>query len=244
MNLIETATAYLERDRVLHINMLEVLRRGSVEELTASSKGVLLYERGCGAWMMSAQPGEAERLLDLVPGDCDLFVGHDMAYFHRIQERWGLSGQQICYSAAYLKKEPVPIPDFDGELRLLGPEWARWVYEHYSHPFGGVAYIEGAIRRGMLGLFLKGSTEPAGFVGFHEEGSIGMLEVLPAYRRRGLGEILQRAAVNLALERGAYPFGQVFDDNSASLSLQQKVGMTLSRTKMFWLMKDDENGTA
>ncbi|MFQ8759116.1 MAG: GNAT family N-acetyltransferase [Intestinimonas sp.] len=32
-----------------------------------------------------------------------------------------------------------------------------------------------------------------------------MLEVLPAWRRRGLGELLLRAAVNRALERGALP---------------------------------------
>ncbi|MFQ9917932.1 MAG: GNAT family N-acetyltransferase [Flavonifractor plautii] len=53
----------------------------------------------------------------------------------------------------------------------------------------------------MLGAFVDGTL--AGFAGFHGEGSIGLLEVLPAYRRRGLGEALLRGAVRLALERGA-----------------------------------------
>lgn len=237
MNPKDMALSFLERDRILHINMLEVLRRGSARILYAGPDGVLLFEQGCGGHMLAAEPAAADRLLDLVPGDCDVFVGHDMAYFQAVAERFGLTDSQICFSAAYLGQSPLSVPEFGGELRLLGPEWARWVYEHYSHAFGGVAYIEAAADRGMLGAFLDGAKEPAGFVGFHEEGSIGMLEVLPAYRRRGLGEILQRAAVNLALERGAYPFGQVFDDNTASLALQKKVGMTLSRTRMFWLMK-------
>ncbi|MFQ7452543.1 MAG: GNAT family N-acetyltransferase [Flavonifractor plautii] len=38
----------------------------------------------------------------------------------------------------------------------------------------------------MLGAFVDGTL--AGFAGFHGEGSIGLLEVLPAYRRRGLGK--------------------------------------------------------
>ena len=71
-------------------------------------------------------------------------------------------------------------------------------------------------------------------MGFHEEGSIGLLEVLPHRRRLGLGEILQRSAVNLALERGQLAFGQVFYTNTASLTLQRRVGMELSEGRMFW----------
>lgn len=238
MNDVQAAAVFLERDRALHVNLLEVLRRGSGEVSYAGPDGVLLYDRGCGGWMMAAAPGRAAELLAAVPADCDTFVGHDMAYFEAARARLGLPLYQVCYSAVYLGREKLPIPDFGGELRLMGPEWAPWIYARYSHPFGGLAYIEGALARGMLGAFVDGAAEPAGFVGFHGEGSIGMLEVLPAYRRRGLGEVLQRAAVGLALDRGAIPFGQIIEDNDASLALQKKVGMTLSEGKMFWLMEE------
>lgn len=42
-------------------------------------------------------------------------------------------------------------------------------------------------------------------------------------------------AVRLALERGQYAFGQVFTDNQASLALQRKVGMTVSKDTLYWL---------
>ena len=93
--------------------------------------------------------------------------------------------------------------------------------------------MEGAVARGMLGAFVEG--EPAGFVGFHAEGTIGMLEVLPPYRRRGVGEALLRGAVRLALERGQYAFGQVFTDNAPSLALQRKVGLAVSEEILYWL---------
>lgn len=235
----EAAQAYLRRDPVLYANLLEALRRGSAELLEAGEGGVLLYERGCGAYMMSAaSPAVAGRLLGMVSADCDLFVGHELAYFEQAKARWGFPLSQICYSAAYLGTEPLPLPAFDGALRPLDRTWAPWILRHYSHAFGGLPYMEEAVRRGVLGAFPTGSNHPAGFVGFHEEGSIGMLEVLPAWRRRGLGELLLRAAVNRALERGALPFAQVIEDNAPSLALQQKAGLTLSGTRMFWLMRE------
>ena len=58
----EAAQAYLRRDPVLYANLLEALRRGSAELLEAGEGGVLLYERGCGAYMMSAaSPAAAGR---------------------------------------------------------------------------------------------------------------------------------------------------------------------------------------
>ena len=167
--------------------------------------------------MLAAEPDAAEAFLDRIPAGCDLFVGHDMAYFDLARARFGLPYREICWSAAYLDKVPLSVPAFGGELRLLDRSWAPWLTAHYSHDFGGAAYMERAADRGIIGAFVEG--RPAGFVGFHDEGSIGMLEVLPAYRRRGLGEILQRAAINLALERGRFPFGQVIDGNTASLEL-------------------------
>ncbi len=234
MTQIETALAYLGRDPVLYVNLLEVLRRDSAVLVEAGSDGLLLFDQGSGAWMMSAQGERAyRRLIPRVPPNCDQFVGHELWYKDRVAELFCLEGEQVCYSAAWPGRTPPELPAFGGEVRLLTPDWAPWVEEHYSHSFGGVAYVEKAIKRGMLGVFLDGTC--AGFVGFHDEGSIGMLEVLPEYRHRGLGVVLQKAAVRLALERGKFAFGQVLEDNAPSLALQRKVGMVLSKTKMFWL---------
>lgn len=234
MTKMETAMAYLGRDPILYVNLLEVIRRDSAVVTEAAPDGLLLFDQGSGAWMMSAAgEGAFRRLMAQVPGNCDLFVGHEMWYQDRVAQRLGLDDGQICYSAAWPGRTPPELPDFGGEVRLLTPEWAPWVEAHYSHSFGGLTYVEKAIRRGMLGIFLDGSC--AGFVGFHDEGSIGMLEVLPAYRQQGLGEVLQKAAIRLALDRGKFAFGQIIEDNAASLALQRKVGMALSKTKMFWL---------
>lgn len=226
--------AYIVQNKLHYVNLLEIVRRGSGDILGLGEDGVLLYDRGCRSHFMSARTEAAyEALISLVPDWCDQFVGHELWYRERAIPRLGLKGGHVCYSAAYLGKEPLPPLEFGGEIRPLGQEWAERVEAHYSSSFGGVAYIRGAIDRGMLGAFVDGGL--AGFVGFHEEGTIGLLEVLPEYRRRGIGEALERAAVDLALERGQYAFGQVLEGNAASLALQRKVGMELSPEPMFWL---------
>lgn len=230
----ETALAYLNQNRLLYIDMLEVLRRGSAQLLYADADGVLLYDRGGQVHMLSARDAAAlDRMLSVLPG-CSLLVGHELWYKDALARRFSFQGEQICYQSAWLSPRPPEQRPFQGELRLLTEDWASYVFDHYSHAFDGVEYIRAAIRRGMLGTFVDGTL--AGFVGFHAEGAIGMLEVLPAYRRRGLGQVLLRGAVRLALERGQYAFGQVFADNAPSLALQKKVGMTLSRERMFWLI--------
>lgn len=233
MEQLEQALAYLGRDPLFYMDMLEPLRRGTAELLYAEEDGVLLCESGGIHMMSAAGPAAAERCFALL-SRCAMLVGHELWYKAEAVRRFGLHEEQICYQAAWLAPEPPAAAPFGGELRLLGEEMAQWVYDHYSHPFGGVAYMQGALRRGMLGAFVDGAC--AGFAGFHEEGSIGMLEVLPAYRRRGVGEALLRGAVRLALERGQYAFGQVFTDNQASMALQRKVGMSVSQERLFWLL--------
>ena len=229
----ETALAFLNRNKLLYLDMLEPIRRGSAELLYTAEDGVLLYDRLAEAHMLGADSRQAlDRMLPLMEG-CDILTGHQLWYKEELATRFSLKTEQICRQSAWMEAAPpAPLP-FGGELRLLDRSWAAWVYEHYSHAFGGVAYIEGAIDRGMLGAFVDG--QPAGFAGFHIEGAIGMLEVLPAYRRLGIGEALLRGVVSLALSRGQYAYGQVFTDNAPSLALQRKAGMAVSEDILFWL---------
>lgn len=229
----ETALAFLNRNKLLYLDMLEPIRRGTAELLYTASDGVLLYDRLAEVYMLGADTRPAlDAMLPLMEG-CAILTGHQLWYKEELAARFGLTTEQICHQAAWLEEAPpAPLP-FGGELRLLDRSWAPWVYEHYSHAFGGVEYMEGTIDRGMLGAFVDG--KPAGFAGFHIEGAIGMLEVLPPYRRRGLGEALLRGVVSLALSRGQYAYGQVFTDNAPSLALQRKAGLAVSKEILFWL---------
>lgn len=233
MTLKETALARLTGNRLLYIDMLEVLRRGTAQVRRAGPDGVLLYDPPSEVWFVDAEtPAVLEEMLPMMEG-CTILTGHQMWYKDALAARFGFQTEQICHQSAWMADRPPEVPDFGGEILRLDRSWAEWAEAHYSHSFGGVAYMEEAIDRGMLGAFVAG--KPAGFIATHIEGSMGMLEVLPQYRRKGIGEALLLAMTSFCLEQGKYPYGQVFTDNGPSLALQRKVGMTLSEELLFWL---------
>jgi GNAT superfamily N-acetyltransferase len=95
-------------------------------------------------------------------------------------------------------------------------------------------YIHSRIeKREIYGAFINGKL--AGFAGTHTDGSIGMLEVLPEYRRRGLGSELESFLINLHLSKSYTPFCQIFSDNAVSLGLQRKLGLQISGEHLYWL---------
>ncbi|NLF80131.1 MAG: GNAT family N-acetyltransferase, partial [Clostridia bacterium] len=90
---------------------------------------------------------------------------------------------------------------------------------------------------GMLGAFYHG--RPAGFVGVHDEGSMGMLEILPAFRRLGIGSALGAHMVKRELLRGHIPYDQYFSGNTASRQMQEKLGFNFSEQPTIWLLTPD-----
>ena len=62
-----------------------------------------------------------------------------------------------------------------------------------------------------------------------------MLEVLPKFRRLGIGSALEIALHNLALSRGWTPYGQIYTTNDASRKLQDSLGMVVSDGAIYWM---------
>ena len=100
------------------------------------------------------------------------------------------------------------------------------------------AYVTDRIKKGALfGAFVDGQL--AGFIGMHAEGGIGMLFVSPEYRRRRIGMALETYMINLGLERGERPYGQVEIGNDASKGLQEALGLCFSKGRIYWMEREE-----
>ena len=227
------ALEYLERDRLLHMDMLEPIRRGQAQVLRAGPAGVLLYETRSRAYMLAAESLEAGKALcGGVERPC-LFVAHDRDNAEHFREKYGFQTAQECWAAAYLERAPLPIPE-GMEIRRLGEEYFAVIFENYG-AFSDEEYIRERIGEGVMhGAFRDGTL--LGFAGMHPEGSVGMLEVLPEYRRRGAATALMAAMVNICLERGYVPFSQIFAGNEASRKLHRKMGFSIAQRPLYWVM--------
>lgn len=236
MNKSEKATKYLSGNRLHHMDMLEALTRDNADVLYAEDDGVLLYNRSGEVYLLSAESDAGFDALCGLIRDPDQLVTHQTRYMPALRERFGLKGEMTCFQCVYEGGTPLPVELPEGfTLRALTQENLDFVLAHYEQ-VPDPEYISGRIRDGMLGAF-RGET-PAGFIGTHDEGSMGLLEVLPEYRRRGLAQALESAMIDRLLEKGQTPYGQLFTTNEVSRALQQKLGLSVTTEQLAWLFKD------
>ena len=74
-----------------------------------------------------------------------------------------------------------------------------------------------------------------GFIGCHNDGSMGMLYVEDAYRRQGLAASLEGYLINKQREQGMIPYAHIVNGNEASIQLQERLGLNLSDPVIWWL---------
>lgn len=225
-----------DRDPVRYLDMTEPVRRGEGKVLAASPAGALVYvptdHPADAIYALSAAGAKgAERLCSLIPPDAAYVTVHEPWALPAVQARCGYQTMNPVWQVGYLSQTPLPMPDALFQVRPLDLSRLDAVRAHYDKL--ETDYLVRRLISGQLfGAFL-GETL-AGFAGFHAEGTIGLLEVFPAYRRRGVGGLLQAYLTNLELERGNTPYGQVFDGNTPSLALQRGLGFQISKEPLYW----------
>ncbi|MFU0831953.1 MAG: N-acetyltransferase domain-containing protein [Oscillospiraceae bacterium] len=229
----DTAITYLQKNPILHADMLECIRRGSAQILAASDFGVLLYESG--VHMLSAEnETEAYRLLSKLNAS-ELMVIHQAYGTEFAMKKYGFSRRIPACNAVYLRGVPLPQNEKPAEIRPLDESFLPFVKAHYQN-ISEDEYLLDRLKAGVVfGAFIGG--EPAGFIGIHTEGSIGMLEVLPKFRRRGIARILESFQVNRLLQAGCIPYAQIQPQNKASIELHRKLGFSFSDFSVSWLLK-------
>lgn len=232
----------LAKNKLLHMDMLELIKRGNAVLLYDGVAGTLLKDKVSGLYTLTVQDKESGiKILSQVFGEpgskCaenekpELFVVHQDYMTDVIAERFGLKMWSGCYQYVYTKKES--LPKFEADIRKLDASDLDMVYAVYD--LTGREDILRKLNNGKIfGIFVEDKL--AGFAGEHEEGSMGMLEIFPEYRGRGLAMALETDLINRTLQKGYTPFCQIREDNPASIRLQEKLGLYPAKEKIWWLL--------
>lgn len=235
----------LMKQKLLHIDMIELINRGRAQLLHFGQGQILLKDMEYEIYFHACV--DPSRLPDIrtwtLPVEkIPLAVLHQEEMIPYFQKRYGLNQECECYQAVYTRHEKLPVrglyrPDLTREdglsMRRLQREDFSQVVSFY-HGCCDEDYLRSRIQDGMLvGAFYD--EKLAGFIGQHCEGSIGMLMVAPKFQRRHIAMTLETYAANCMLEQGKIPFAQIITDNEKSKRLQEKEGFCLSRDKIFWM---------
>ena len=220
---------YLLHNKLHHMDMIELLRRGSAQIIYFEKDGVLLKDKNSGAYMLTVTDREnGERILSCIKEEPKLFVSHQEFVNDLISSKFAMDKETECVQWVYTRKESVPIKK-GRDIRKLDGKYAPEVKAHY-YMLCDEVYIDERIKNGaMYGIFEE--DDLAGFIGMHSDGSIGMLEIFEKYRNRGYGKALEAFYINLHLKRGFTPFGYVISNNGVSLKLQESLNLYPSKEK-------------
>lgn len=227
--------AYLTRDAIRHMDMIEALRRGLGQVLQSEDEGVALCVCGTIGMLTASTVDAQKRLLPSLLA-FPLIVVHQRESEAMLKAWKPELASMRCHQAVYDRQKSIQVPQVEGinlrTITMAEHDAVAQLYARYHDP----SEIAGQIEAGaMLGAYAKETL--AGFVGMHEEGSIGMLQVADGFRRRGIAAYLEAVMIQRELEQGNVPFCQVMEHNDASLALQRKLGMTVtSEPCLTWFM--------
>lgn len=127
------------------------------------------------------------------------------------------------------------------EVKIKNLEFKKLTMDHFNFVRSNYKlvdsddYIKERIEYGMIGAFLNG--ELVGFVGEHNENTMGMLEVKNEYRRLGIGKALSYEIIKKVRSENKIPHCNTSVNNKASLELQKKCGFEICYDPVYWMFK-------
>lgn len=211
-----------------------VIKRGTAKIIRQDEKAVFVFDTVSGAYMLACDDTEyGVTLLDgFIDDNCRLLMTADLKTGKIAYKKYGFSEKLECYQVGYYGNMPEintnitvrtanesDLPLLIRTYDLISPEEMETVVKRRSLLLG---YVDGDL---------------IGFIGEHLEGSMGLLYVFPQFRRNGYAEALEKIFIKKTMEKGFIPFGQVEKDNTASLLLQKKLGMTQSSNLICWMWR-------
>lgn len=218
---------WVRRDPVRYSYLLDFYRRGA--RVCQAEETVLVLKNDRINICYAAGPAVGHPALR----GCFLVLTDDEDTAKSLTEARVYREIMPCSQAVYLGAEAPQVSRPGVSLRPLTMADLDFVLENYHHPGAYDEHIRRRIAEGMTGAMADGVL--AGFAGLHEEGSMGLLEVLPAFRRRGLAEVLEGDLIRRQLERGLLPYCHIQPGNDASTALQKKLGLTFDSRTLYWL---------
>ena len=226
----QAALAYLEREPMWHMDMLEALRRGRGQVVCFEGNTVLIQRNEKpDVYLLTADGPEAGLAAFAGLPAPKVVTARGPGVAEALGKRFCLELSDGCCNVAYLKQERLSWECPGLTIRPFGEKDLPAFLAHYT--LEDEAEARAHIAKGEL-FAAEYEGKLAGFMGLHADGSMGLLEIFPEYRKLGIGRAIEKYLINFCLDRGWTPYGQVFCGNEKSFSLQEHLGMAVDRTKI------------
>lgn len=226
---------FRRRDPLQNVMIEEFLKRGG--EILAGFKGAIcVRDVKSGVICLSAEDfGDGKRALE-ARGDYDLLLLSQPLMLGYVREKYSLVCNHPCFQAVYTKKTP---PRMRGCLHIAAPDDDELAIITATYRFADPEGLKRAQREGKI-FAAHAEGKFCGYIGEHDEGSMGMLEVFEPFRGRGYAAEMESFMINRKLAQGCTPYCHIIYDNAASYNLQLKLGLQFAAEHVFWTHKRED----
>jgi GNAT superfamily N-acetyltransferase len=212
----------------------KMIKRGTAKILEDTDNALFLYDTKSEGYYLACEDVElGMSILDkYVDRDFHLLMVTNILIGEKAYEKYGFDGKYDCYQFAYYGKDV----DEDSSIttRTATKEDIPFLLDNYD--LISSEEIIKLVSLGNIELAYVGDNL-VGFMGEHLEGSMGLLYILPEYRRKGYASALEKRLIKMTLEKGFTPYGHVVKDNIASIELQKRLGFEQSTNLIRWMWK-------
>ena len=184
----------LTKEPCLYADMLQCRNAGGLV-LYETETALLLQGRISKILYSAAADNQAgKEIVEHLPKQFGILVAHDTYTDPWLKSMRKLESDLECVHCVYVEDVPpaVALPEGFVINRLDASHTQKIIalYRHSMESLANEQYIGKCLQDGMYGAFYKG--ELCGFIGVHEQESIGILEVHPKWRRKGLAVALEQ----------------------------------------------------
>ena len=222
---------FLNQDYLNNLDLIYAIDHGA-KIIYFGNEGIML--KFGDMYMLSLKDSDlgCQLLNDL--DNCNMLAVHNDHYHDLIKEKFDLDQKIVAYQYGYLKNdvEIVKVPQI--EIRKIGMEYYDFIRQNYS-TLVDEKYLQSRIQTNVfIGAFDQDKI--VGFAGIHDEGSIGFVEVIAKYRRKGIARMLETYMINEALKKNELIYLQVELENTVSMRFNEKLGFKRANDIITWYM--------
>ena len=236
-----SAVSCLKRDHIRNMNAIYFLQDYGAQSLELIDNSVLLRGESDRPWVYisSTDPEELERLRARLTSDDRSFAAIEEWMVPIITQhkevKWDLSMMRLI-----LRRDPLPFSGRgDVEVLPLIEDDARFIYDNSPYKeFTSPGYIRERIRKGPNGGIYKEGKLVA-WAMTHDDGSIGITNVLQDYRRKGYAHALTVFLINRVREHGRIPYLHIEETNSDAMHVVTSLGFQWDRQLHWFEIRPD-----
>lgn len=223
----------LSKDKNKNVNMINFVNTYPINCIKKVGESVLIRGKSDEYWVYisSSSNIELSKLVNELNDEDKYFAVIEDWMLPIVTQGKDLEWKLSCMK--YIFPQNIQLPRNKSKIVELSIKDAEYIYDNYDYKkYTSKEYITERLQKD-ISLGIIEDDRLVGWIMIHDDGAIGMLNILPAYRKKGYGYELMTAMVKEVRQQGKIPFLHIEEDNIKSTSLALKVGFEKDR-RVHW----------